>query len=249
MRPSWNFAEMTSPAAATLREAAGKVVVLLPIGALEAHGPHAPLATDTIISVGICRRAAEALAGDAALRVAVLPALGYGVTAYAAGFPGTLGIAPATLEALVTDICTGLRDQGLRHAVIVNSHLEPDHVAVLRRVADTAHVGLLDITRRLLAQRLGDEFRSGAGHAGRYETSLVLAEQPQLVDVERMAALPALPLNMPAEMAAGKGDFHALGMTDAYCGAPAAASAGEGEATFATLTEMLVALIRETAAT
>ncbi len=240
---------MTSPGAAALGDAARAVVVLLPIGAVEAHGPHAPLATDTIISNAICRRAVEALADDAAIRVAVLPALGYGVTTYAAGFPGTLGIAPATLEALVTDICTGLRAQGLPHAVIVNSHLEPDHVAVLRRVADAAHVALFDVTRRRLAERLGEEFRSGAGHAGRYETSLVLAEQPQLVDVERMAALPPLPLDMPAEIAAGKRDFRALGMADAYCGAPAAASAQEGEATFSTLTEMLIALIRETAVT
>src|SRR5207247_5927269 len=53
---------------------------LLPLGATEPHGPHAPLSTDTLISVGICERAAERLTGE--IPVLVLPALAYGVIAY-----------------------------------------------------------------------------------------------------------------------------------------------------------------------
>ncbi len=60
-----------------------------------------------------------------------------------------------------------------------------------------------------------------------------------------MRRLPAYELNMPAAMAAGHTDFLAMGMDRAYCGAPAEASAQEGEATLATLTRLLVDLIRE----
>ena len=100
--------------------------------------------------------------------------------------------------------------------------------------------------RRRNAQRLTDEFRRGSCHAGRYETSLVLADAPQLVDPQA-TELPAHEVDMPAAMAAGRTDFVAMGMDRAYCGAPAEATAEEGRATFETLTHMLVELVREQA--
>jgi creatinine amidohydrolase len=184
------------------------------------------------------------------VRPLVLPAVPYGVTRYAASFPGAIGVGEDTLHALVVDVCGSLAEQGLCHLAIVNSHFEPEQVATLRRAVDTlraadARVGLLDLTRRRHAQRLTPEFRAGSCHAGRYETSLVLADEPALVDRERMSALPAVPVDMPAAIAAGRTDFIAMGMEAAYCGAPAESSAEEGEATFATLTEMLIELVRE----
>ena len=142
-------------------------------------------------------------------------------------------------------MCTAVREQGFRHVVLVNSHFEPEHVAVLRRVAERGHAVLFDVTRRRVAERLTEEFRSGSAHAGRYETSVVLAARPELVDAQRMHGLPAHPVDMPAAIAAGKTDFIAMGMDEAYCGAPADASAAEGEKTLATLSAMLVDLIRD----
>ena len=105
-----------------------------------------------------------------------------------------------------------------------------------------------DLTRRASAQRLTDEFRSGSCHAGRYETSLVLADRPELVHTDRMQALDEHHVDMPAAIRAGQTDFVAMGMVEAYCGAPAEASAEEGRETFETLTDMLVELVREVAA-
>jgi creatinine amidohydrolase len=241
------FADLTSPQAAALAGDARTPVLLLPVGAVEPHGPHAPLGTDGLISAGMCVRAAQALADDPEVRVVVLPALPYGVTRYGAAFAGAVGVSEATLHALVVEICRSLAAQGLERVVVVNNHFEPEHVATLRAAADEAGVLLLDLTRRRHAARLTEEFREGSCHAGRYETSLVLADAPDLVDTERMRALPAVPVNMPAAMAAGRTDFLAMGMDEAYCGAPAEASAQEGEATFATLTELLVEAIREAA--
>ncbi|HEY0640809.1 MAG TPA: creatininase family protein [Pseudonocardiaceae bacterium] len=249
------FADLTSPAVAALRADPRRVPVpLLPIGAVEPHGPHGPLGTDLTISDGMCRRAAGRLADDPAVRVLVLPPLPYGVTRYAAAFAGAVGISPGTLHALVVDVGTALAGQGLPRLVLVNNHFEPEHVATLRRATATlrengVRAGYLDLVRRAAAERLTAEFRSGSCHAGRYETSLVLAETPHLVDGARAATLPPLPVDMPGAMRAGAADFLAMGMTEAYCGAPAEATAEEGAATFDVLTDLLVEVIRDVAAT
>ena len=106
-------------------------------------------------------------------------------------------------------------------------------------------MGFLDLTRRAMAEQLTEEFQSGAAHAGRYETSIVLATQPDLVEAEVMRRLPALRVNMPAAMADGRTDFLAMGMDRAYCGAPAEATAREGDSTLATVAGLLIDLIRK----
>jgi creatinine amidohydrolase len=232
------LAELTSPHLEALRER--RPVALWPVGAVEPHGPHAPLGTDTLISVGMCERAAARLDDPPAV---VLPALAFGVTRYGAAFAGAIGISEATLRAVVLDVAAALDQQGFRRLVIVNNHFEPEQVATLRAAAADAGALYLDLVRRRNAQRLTDEFRRGSCHAGRYETSLVLADAPQLVDPEA-PDLPANEVDMPAAMAAGRTDFLAMGMERAYCGAPAEASAEEGRATFDTLTEMLIELVR-----
>jgi creatinine amidohydrolase len=227
------LADMTSPGLEALRNP----IALWPVGAVEPHGPHAPLGTDTLISVGMCERAAARL--DNAV---VLPPLPFGVTRYGAAFAGAIGISEATLHAVVVDVATALDRQGFRRLVIVNNHFEPEQVATLRAAAEEAGALYLDLVRRRNAQQLTDEFRRGSCHAGRYETSLVLADAPQLVDPE-VANLPSNEVDMPAAMAAGRTDFVAMGMDRAYCGAPAEATAEEGRATFQTLTDMLVELV------
>jgi creatinine amidohydrolase len=227
-----NFADLAYPDLYGRRDA----VHVLPLGATEPHGPHAPLSTDSLISIGISRRAAERLRGE--IDVLVLPPVAYGVTRYAADFPGVVSIGEATLRALVKDI-----SESLDRVVLVNSHFEPEQVQTLRETG----LPLLDLTRRANAERLTEEFRSGSCHAGRYETSLVLADRPELVHPDRMEALSAKIVDMPAAIAQGRTDFIAMGMDRAYCGAPAEATSEEGEQTFETLAGMLAELIREVA--
>jgi creatinine amidohydrolase len=227
------LAELTSPQLEKLVDP----VALWPVGAVEPHGPHAPLGTDTLISVGMCERAAARL--DNAV---VLPPLPFGVTRYGAAFAGAIGISEQTLRAVVLDVAKSVADNGFRRLVIVNNHFEPEQVATLRAAAEEAGALYLDLVRRRNAERLTDEFRRGSCHAGRYETSLVLAEAPELVDAGT-SELSANEVDMPAAMAAGRTDFVAMGMDRAYCGAPAEATAEEGRATFDTLTDLLVELI------
>jgi creatinine amidohydrolase len=244
------FADLTSPQVAELLASERVPVLLLPIGAVEPHGPHAPLATDAIISAGMCTRAAAQLEDDHEISVLTLPTLPYGVTRYAAAFPGAISVNEDTLQAIVVDVCASLVQQGFTRIVVVNNHFEPEHVATLRRAVAMVNldtVAYLDLVRRHNAERLTDEFRSGACHAGQYETSLVLADAPALVNAEAMSHLPAKQVNMATAMREGKADFMAMGMDRAYCGDPAAATPVEGESTFDTLTTMLVEVIREVA--
>lgn len=246
-----DFADLTWPTLDALRRGPRALVLLLPVGAVEPHGPHAPLCTDLVISLGMCRRAAERLRDDPELRALILPPLPFGVTRYAAAFPGAIHIGEEALHAVLVDACTSLIGQGFPHIVLVNNHFEPEHVRTLHRVADTvqAHtgrvLGFLDLTRRERAVALTEEFRKAECHAGRYETSLVLAEQPALVDTARLPGLPYVAVNMAKAIGEGRRDFVAMGMSDAYCGAPAEATAAEGAASFAVLTDMLVGLMRD----
>jgi creatinine amidohydrolase len=239
------FANLTSPQVAELLAGSRTPVLLLPVGAVEPHGPHAPLGTDELISAGMCTRAADRLAEDPDVRVLVLPGMNYGVTDMGAPFPGGVSIGADTLRALLVDVCRSLRRQGLDRIVVVNNHFEPAHVAALRAATAEAGAAYLDLLRRANVARLTDEFRSGSCHAGQYETSLVLADAPDLVDAAAQRALPDVRVDLPAAMSAGHADFVAMGMDRAYCGSPASATAAEGKSTFDTLTDLLVELIRE----
>ncbi len=228
-------------------------VVLVPVGATEAHGPHLPLGTDVIIAEGTTRRAAAALAARGRTVVRA-PALAYSVTHYAGGFAGTAGVGEAAARAYVRDVCVGLGHAGFQRVVLVNAHLEPAHVAVLRDAAAEASaaaggtlcVAFADKTEKRFARTLTEEYKRGACHAGSYETSLVLAERPELVRDERRRLLPALPINLAHAMREGKRSFEESGAADAYFGDPAAATAEEGEWIYARLVEMVVTVVEET---
>ena len=244
------FAELSYVQVQELLDAEPTTVLLFPVGSTEPHGPHSPLATDPIISLGICERVCRELSGDPALRALTLPTLAYGVTRYTVGFPGAIHVEEETLKSMVTDVVRSLARQGFRHVVLVNNHFEPEHVQTLHRAIDELdedeiRVGYVDLTRGERARRLTEEFRRGECHAGRYETSLVLADRPELVDRDVAAALPYVPVNLAGVIAAGMKDFRDMGLDQAYCGSPAEATAEEGEATYATLVAMTIELARE----
>ena len=112
-------------------------LVLVPVGSTEAHGPHLPLSTDVIISEELCLRAGLKLEASGT-RVIVAPSLSYSVTEYAGEFAGTVTLPKETAIPFVRDVCAGLQRQGFEKIVLVNSHLEPAHLAALRSAAAAA---------------------------------------------------------------------------------------------------------------
>ncbi len=230
--------------------AGGKpVAAILPCGATEAHGPHLPLNTDVLISKGMAERAA-ALLETGGMTAFVMPALAYAPADYAAAFAGTVTIGTITAKAVILDIARTLKTQGFACLALANSHFDPANVAMLREAADEIRalglpVAFPDFTRRALAQILTEEFISGACHAGQFETSLVLADEPTLVDETARAALAENPTSLVAAFAHGAKTFAEAGGPEAYFGAPRAASAAEGRESFRVMAEALADAVRE----
>jgi creatinine amidohydrolase len=225
--------------------AGGRALAIVPVGALEAHGPHLPLSTDVIIAEGLARRAAAVL--EPRWKVAIAPPLVYSVTEYAGGFAGTTGVGPEAARAYVADVCRGLGRAGFTRVVLANAHLEPAHVDGLRAVAaavTTPEVVFADCTERRFARTLTEEYKRGACHAGSYETSLVLAERAPLVRDSRRALSPHQ-IDLAKAMREGKRTFVEAGAPDAYFGDPAAATADEGEWIYARLVEMVATVVAE----
>jgi creatinine amidohydrolase len=228
------------------------LVVLLPIGSTEPHGPHLPLDTDVTIALAQSRAAAAELE-RLGVKVLVLPPLAYGVTYYTDGFEGRVTLRTGTLWHVLDDVVESLEEQGVRRVVFSNAHLEPAHVEVLRGVAldhaertrEKAQVLFPDNTRRRWAETLGAEFQGGDCHAGRYESSIVLAADAAHVRREREELAP-VSIDLLAKMRTGVRSFAQAGASEAYCGDPAAASAEEGRAILAALSRMIVESVRET---
>ena len=223
------------------------VVALVPIGSTEPHGPHLGLGTDVIISAAACVKATELLEMKGPLVAVIAPAVSYGVTECAAGFPGAVTIPADVLTAYVAAIADGLLAQGLRHVCLVNNHLEPAHDAAIRAVLDgrNGKVSVACPLSKKWARTLSAEFKSGACHAGRYETSIMMAAAPELVDESIRGVLPPVPISLSNQLQAGVATFVAMGMELAYAGDPAAATVEEGEHQIARLADMVVGEIRE----
>lgn len=221
---------------------------ILPLGSCEAHGPHLPLDTDVVISVGMAEAAVSQL-GAAGVPAVALPPLGYGVTHYAGAFPGTLSIPAELVVALIVEVGAAAVAGGAVGVALANSHFEPAHIDALfeaaRRLRERVSVPVVypNVASRRYAPRLGAEFESGACHAGSYETSLVLAASPEHVDEAARRDLPEVPIDLAAAMRAGARDFVEAGGTRAYFGAPAAGSPEQGRALYTELGRILVEAI------
>ena len=221
-----------------------RVVAVLPVGALEAHGPHLPLGTDVVIAGAMARAGAQALARRG-FEAVVLPPLPFTAAPFAAAFAGTLSIPPAAVGELVLDLARELTRHGFAALGIANAHLDPAHLGALAEAAARARAERLlpiaapDVTRKPWASRLGEEFRTGACHAGRYEGSIVMAEHPELVREALRRSLAPNPASLSDAIRKGQRTFAAAGGPRAYFGWPADASAEEGRATVAALGEIL----------
>ncbi len=245
------LAEFTTHQLSRFLRQAQPPVVIWPVGSTEPHGPHLPLATDAVLSTENANRAVNALrlADVAAVKAPLLP---YGVTDFAEGFAGAISVPEDTLVALLFAGVSSYLEQGFRHVCLVNHHLESGQLSALERcrkqveqVKGAYRVSVPAVISRRWGGRLGSEFKSGACHAGAYEGSMMLAARPDLVDMDIAKTLPALKISLSEAMTKGQNRFIDVGMGDAYTGAPADASAEEGERLFCVLTEMVTTEVLE----
>jgi len=185
-------------------------IVLLPVGALEQHGPQLPLDTDTVIPTKLCLAASERVPA------VVAPAIAYGYksqpnTGGGVSFPGTTSLDGSTLTALVRDVVRDLLRQGVRSIAVVNGNYENTYFAIegidlaLRDAGATLgttagpkvlHVNWWEqLTRADLDEVFEGRFPGWeAEHAGLVETSLMLHLDPERVDVARIPQPASSPL-------------------------------------------------------
>src|SRR5262249_15160913 len=136
--------------------------------------------------------------------------------------------------------------QGFTHVCLINNHLEPAHDEAVRAAIagfPAAKASVACPLEKRFARTLSEEFKRGECHAGRYETSLVLAVTPQLV--EPHGELPTVPISLSQGIRNGQRTFREMGMSRAYAGAPALATAQEGAELLDRLAEMVVTTITE----
>lgn len=204
--------------------AGARPTVLVPVGALEQHGPHLPLDTDARIAAAVAHRAGNE---DASLLVA--PPVTYGASGEHEGFPGTLSIGHAALSAVLVELGRSA-GRWAERLVFVNGHggnlpTIPDAVVQLR--AEGREVAWF-----------GCATRGGDAHAGRTETSILLALERALVRAEAAEAGNTAPL---AELLPTlRRDGVAAVSPNGVLGDPEGASPDEGVRLLAAMTAALV---------
>jgi creatinine amidohydrolase len=194
------LAELRSPEVADRLTDAS--VVIQPIGAVEQHGPHLPLATDLIVAQATVD-AVVAERGEE-LDLWVLPPLAYGKSNEHAWAPGTVWLSATTLLSVLGDLGRSLASLPTRRLAFVNGHGgNTQLLAVACRELRLDH-GLLTFLLHPHVPRdsgggaptdLTEDTELGMGiHAGRDETSLILHLRPDLVDMSRAVACVPAPL-------------------------------------------------------
>jgi len=207
----------------------GAALLLVPVGSLEQHGPHLPLATDTMIANAVTRAAAERLDTTGAT-VLVAPSINYGASGEHEGFPGTVSIGHEALFLLLAEYGRSAT-RWASGVIFVNGH--GGNTATLTKVVD-----LLRYEGRAVAWTSTDLPGSDA-HAGDTETSLLRHLAPWAVRVDLMEPGATEPVQqlMPRLREGGVREVSPNGVL----GDPTASSAERGRALFDRLVANLAA--------
>jgi len=177
------LAWMTSPDVADYIER--DAVVIVPVGAIEQHGPHLPVSTDAAIVEAVAIAAAE-LSGDL-----VAPVVSYGYNQKELSFPGTVSATLETLTRYLFDVCNSLRITGFKRILILNGHgwNKPSIGAAAHLLAESDEVlcaatSYYDLIEDTLQEIRESEYPGGMSHGGELETSLALHLFPERVKMD-----------------------------------------------------------------
>ncbi len=232
-----------------------RTVAVLPVGAVEQHGPHLPVGVDTLLLDGIVGRALALM--PAGLPALILPTSAVGKSDEHLAYPGTLTLSAGTLGRVWYEIGAGVRRAGVRKLLLVNSHGGQPQVAQVTARALRVEQAMLAVAANWFSWGLppglfdADEVRHGI-HGGAVETSMMLALRPELVDMA--AAADFVPTTVADEVdfprlralgAAGLGwqaqDLHPEGV----CGDAGRARAADGETVIDHAARHLAELVEE----
>ena len=217
------------------------MVVLLPLGAVEQHGPHLPLSVDWLGAEELARGIAPHLR-RAGWKPLLAPSLPYGASPLAADWPGTVSLSVATLRRVIVEVVRGLARHGFRRVILTNYQADPGQLRAMalarRDLARVRGVTLLfagfspDPSAPMLTPRVTRLLRSPKPerewHSGELETSMMLAAAPKLVRRDLARRLPPAWVDWRAALARGH-TFRAMNPRGrGYFGSPAHARAATG---------------------
>jgi len=238
---------------------AERPIGLLPVAAVEQHGPHLPLATDALINEALVRATLERAPEGATLLV--LPAQNVGLSPEHTSFAGTLSIRDMTLLDAWTDIGRSVARTGMRKLIVLNTHGGQKTLVDLLAVRLRSELGMLVVRTTYFAlgalPGLFDPVEVVHDiHGGEVETSLMLHIKPELVRTAALADFKGLPHELAArnkllgaEKPIGFGwraeDLNSAGA----CGNAARADGRRGAQHLSYLADRLAALVSEVAAT
>ncbi len=181
-----------------------ETIAILPIAAVEQHGPHLPLGVDAMIMESCIERVVMRLPQD--LDAVFLPMQSVGVSPEHRDFPGTLSLSPQTAAGVLLDIAEGVVRAGVRKIVLMNSHGGNSALIAQTALELRARFDALAVTCSWA--RFGypdglfsDEEQRHGIHGGEIETSLMLAFRPELVDMGRAKNFPPATLDFAREFA------------------------------------------------
>ena len=234
------LAECTTEEAARLARRKN-VVVLLPLGAIEQHGPHLPLAVDWLGAEALARHLAPHLERSGYPCV-LAPSLPYGASPLAAGWSGTVSLRGATLRRVVGEILAALTGHGFARFVLVNYQADPGQLAAMaaikrdaerhRRVrvlfAGFAPTPSAAMRHPRVAALLRSPRPEHEWHAGELETAVMLAVRPDLVRRALARRLRPAWVDWRARLTPGTTFRRMHPRGRGYFGAPAAARAATG---------------------
>ncbi len=161
--------------------------VIVPFGVMEAHGPHLPLATDTIQAYDAAKRAAELVS------VFVAAPVPYGMCRSASGHAGTIGISGDTLRSLILDIIESLYRMGMINIILYSGHASSMQLAAMQEageqaIAELDELNLAVVSDYDMTRKADFIITPGDVHAGEIETSRMMYVCPELVRGDRIPA-------------------------------------------------------------
>lgn len=215
-----------------------RTAVFLLSGPLEQHGPHLPLGSDLFQAARV-RDAVVSRVRKAGWNALLAPALPYTTAVLSRSYPGSVSVRRAHAVDFFADVLSSFAGNGLVNLVVVSQHLDPPHVLAwqeaCQRAVEVSGARAVEGYERFIF----DDFRSGAlaaflgpghagdSHAGLFETSVMLAARPRLVDQALAAGLTPMPMDFERDLRPAR-DFHDLGNGLGYTGAPGRATAALG---------------------
>lgn len=228
---------------ATLGRILPEAIVVMPTGAVEQHGPHLPTGTDSILSAAVCEAAAHLAAKSSTRDFVLAPGVPMGASDHHLPFGGTISLKPKTLMTVLSDIMLSMHSSGAKRLVIVNGHggnVGICHAAAAAVAAHTdlevAQLNYWMLTESDVGQDAAHEPTLVPGHAGQFETSLIMAVRPELVqELPPREAAPELPVGIGLDLHSAR----TWATMDGYTDVPATASAKRGALWFDSIVKAL----------